>query len=85
MAVTDSGSVGGAEPENPERPRRGETAPGDPVLPKTRIELVRPYGQRILSPQRLPVPPLGPVTEAPGPYGSGSRIPRVAVRPGAER
>ena len=32
---------------------------GPGSLPKTRLELVRPYDQRILSPQRLPVSPLG--------------------------
>lgn len=29
-------------------------------LPKTRLELVLPYDKRILSPQRLPISPLGP-------------------------
>ena len=29
------------------------------MVPKTGLEPVRPHGQRILSPLRLPIPPLG--------------------------
>ena len=30
------------------------------MVPGARLELARPLGQRILSPQRLPIPPPGP-------------------------
>ena len=29
------------------------------LVPLARVELARPFGQRILSPQRLPIPPQG--------------------------
>ncbi len=42
------------------------------MVPEARVELARPKGQRILSPLRLPVPPLGQIKNTKN-YGGGGR------------
>ena len=54
------------------------------VVPKVRFELTRGFPQRILSPPRLPVPPLRPVQQGIAPAGPPK--PRLrSPRPDAER
>ena len=87
----------GRQPHTRRRPRRSDGTQLlegiEPLIPGTRLELVRPEGRGILSPLRLPIPPpgraaptqcsrLGGAAQRGGPrlttYGSGRRPPGPA-------
>ena len=52
------------------------------VVPEPRFELGRPCGRRILSPLRLPVPPLRPTDSVPGHCGVAQRGSGVLIAAG---